>query len=245
MAMVFPSTQLVLFIMFLCTSTYPTQSAALTPTHAYCNNNTKIDTTGLVSINIDIVLARLVATVTNDGFSTASMFGVYGLAQCRRDVSRTDCFLCIQEAAKQIRQRCPDQADSRIWYDTCFLRYNTKDFFGQVDTSFGIYVFNVKNVTNPVAFGQRLGGLTEEIGSEALVPKNKGFGSGKTNVSSSDSIYGLVQCTRDLSPFSCSQCLAKAFSDFKGVCNGKRGCRVLYSSCYADYEMYPFFNSLV
>ncbi|KAK7813044.1 cysteine-rich repeat secretory protein 55 [Quercus suber] len=61
---------------------------------------------------------------------------VFGLGQCRGDVSSKDCSSCIQDAAKQIRQCCPNQADARIWYDHCFLRYNNKSFIGEIDTSF-------------------------------------------------------------------------------------------------------------
>ncbi|MED6220123.1 Cysteine-rich repeat secretory protein 55 [Stylosanthes scabra] len=98
------------------------------------------------------------------------------------DVSTQDCSICIQDAAKQIRQRYPNQADTRIWYDYCFPRHNNKTFAGQVDTSFGIFYFNVKNVTDPETFNNKLGSLMDQIRAEAVVPKDEGLGKGKTKL---------------------------------------------------------------
>ncbi|EYU37281.1 hypothetical protein MIMGU_mgv1a018056mg [Erythranthe guttata] len=65
----------------------------------------------------------------------------------------------------------------------------------------------------------------------------RGLGKGKSDVSLFDRLYVLEQCTRDLSELACAQCASI-------VCNDKRGCRVLYGSCYVWYELYPFFFPL-
>ncbi|KAF9688444.1 hypothetical protein SADUNF_Sadunf02G0197800 [Salix dunnii] len=67
---------------------------------------------------------------------------VYGLGQCRGDVSSKDCFSCIQDAAKPIQEVCLDQADAMIWFDYCFLRYGNINFLGKVDTDFSMVYFN-------------------------------------------------------------------------------------------------------
>ncbi|KAL9397784.1 hypothetical protein Peur_012037 [Populus x canadensis] len=36
--------------------------------------------------------------------------------------SSKDCSGCLQDAAKQVHQLCPNHTDARIWYDCCFLR---------------------------------------------------------------------------------------------------------------------------
>ncbi|KAK7858223.1 cysteine-rich repeat secretory protein 55 [Quercus suber] len=89
---------------------------------------------------------------------------VFGLGQCRGDVSSKDCSSCIQDAAKQIRQCCPNQADARIWYEHCFLRYNNKSFIGEIDTSFGT--------------------LMDQIRAQAVETNNEGLGKGETKLSS-------------------------------------------------------------
>ncbi|KAK7858156.1 cysteine-rich repeat secretory protein 55 [Quercus suber] len=109
----------------------------------------------------------------NDAVTPISSFG---LAQCRGDVRRTDCPSCIQDAANQIRQRCPNQANARIWYDFCFLRYNSKSFIGEIDTSYGMLYGNVENVTDPDTFNKELGTLIGQIRAQAVETKNEGLG---------------------------------------------------------------------
>ncbi|XP_039029403.1 cysteine-rich repeat secretory protein 55-like [Hibiscus syriacus] len=218
------------------------------PLGNFCNQNTNISSSSQISVNIDRLLAEVVSKTALTGyieaFSGKGSDKVYGLAQCRGDVSSKDCSSCIQDAAKQIRQRCPNQADARIWYDYCFLRYSQDDFVGKVDTSFGIFYFNVENVSDPQSFNKELGALMDKIRSEAVMPKNKGLGKGKTGSSPFVTLYALVQCTRDLPQIDCAQCLAIAVGNFPNFCNDRKGCQVLYSSCYIRYELYPFFFPL-
>lgn len=210
-----------------------------------CNDDNKAN--AATSKNIDTLLPKLVSGTIQNGFIATSYGGgkdqVYGLAQCRGDVSSNDCSSCIQDAAKEIRNLCPNQADAKIWYDYCFLRYSTDKFFGEVDTS-GVYLINVQNVTDPEVFNKKLAALMDRIDSEAVKPTSNGLGKGKSDISEFIRLYALVQCTRDLSQINCAQCLAIAISNFPTVCGNKRGCRVLYSSCYVRYELYPFFFPL-
>ncbi|XVF81273.1 hypothetical protein PTKIN_Ptkin15bG0142500 [Pterospermum kingtungense] len=217
------------------------------PLGNYCDENTNIGGSQ-TSVNIDNLLAEVVSNISLTAYiATSSGEGadeVYGLAQCRGDVSSKDCSSCIQDAAKEIRKRCPNQADARIWYDYCFLRYSQENFAGEVDTSFGIFYFNVENVTDPPSFNRELEALMDNIRSEAVMPKNEGLGKGKTKLSPYITLYALVQCTRDLSPIDCAQCLAIAVGNFPNFCRDRKGCRALYSSCYVRYELYPFFFPL-
>uniref|UniRef100_A0A7N2RB86 Gnk2-homologous domain-containing protein n=1 Tax=Quercus lobata TaxID=97700 RepID=A0A7N2RB86_QUELO len=212
----------------------------------FCNTDTNIGSQ--ISANIDRLLAELVSKTPSNGFIATSygknQYRVFGLAQCRGDVSRIDCSSCIQDAAKQIRQRCPNQADARIWYDYCFLRYNTKSFIGEIDTYNGILYGNVENVTDPDTFNKELGTLFDQIRAQAVETRNEGLGKGKTKLSTFVTLYALVQCTRDLALVDCAQCLAIAAGNFEKFCKDRKGCRVLYSSCYVRYELYPFFFPL-
>ncbi|GLT64821.1 hypothetical protein SLA2020_372910 [Shorea laevis] len=221
---------------------------AVDPLGQFCNEDTNVGSNSKISANIDNLLAEVVTKAASTAY-IATSYGndpdeVYGLAQCRGDVSSKDCSSCIQDAAKQIRERCPNQADARIWYDFCFLRYNKVNFIGEVDTSLGILYRNVDNVTDPENFNPQLGALMDKIRSEAVMPENEGLGKGKTKLSPFVTLYALVQCTRDLSQIDCAQCLAIAVGNFPNFCINSKGCRVLYSSCYVRYELYPFFFPL-
>ncbi|XP_028767777.1 cysteine-rich receptor-like protein kinase 10 [Neltuma alba] len=56
-------------------------------------------------------------------------------------------------------------------------------------------------------------------------------------------MYVLVQCTPDLSSADCRRCLSGVIGDFRWYFYGKIGGRILYPSCFARYELYPFSNS--
>ncbi|KAG8387240.1 hypothetical protein BUALT_Bualt02G0000900 [Buddleja alternifolia] len=231
-----------LFVFFLYIST--AQSAG--PTYHICNTNSQTNHSNQTSKNTDILLSQLVQGTIQHGF-VATSYGegvdeIYGLSQCRGDVSKNDCSICIKDAAKEILKLCPNQSDARVWYDYCFLRYNKVRFFGQVDTS-GAYLINVQNVTGVDNFSEKRGSLINQISSEAVKPPNR-LGKEKSKISPFLTLYGLVQCTRDLSETNCAQCLAVAIRNVPGVCGNRRGCQVLYSSCYVRYELYPFFFPL-
>lgn len=235
----------VLLLLLLCTIHAESED----PLGVFCNTNTNISS-NQISSNINRLLPQLVQGTIQNGYIATSVGKaenqVYGLAQCRADVVGNDCKTCIEGAATEIRKRCPNQADARIWYDYCFLRYDIKDFFGIVDTGFGILYANVENVTDPDTFNKELGSLIDQISSKATEAGNKGNGRGKTKLTPFLTLYALVQCTRDLSPLPCSQCLAIAVGNFNSpnFCSNKKGCRVLYSSCYVRYELYPFYFPL-
>ncbi|PWA36365.1 receptor-like protein kinase-related family protein [Artemisia annua] len=169
---------------------------------------------------------------------------VFGLAQCRRDVSIEDCSSCIRNASKEIRKMCPNRVDARIWYEYCWLRYNKENFIGNVDTGYGTFYWNVENVTDPKTFNKSLGALMYRINMLAAAPGSKGLSKGETKLSDFQTLYALSQCTEDLSQLSCRQCLAIAVGNFPTYCNDKKGCRIIYSSCYVRYELYPFFFPL-
>ncbi|KAI3678668.1 hypothetical protein L6452_37969 [Arctium lappa] len=217
------------------------------PSAQLCNENSNTTTTQLTT-NIDSLLPKLVQTTSQLGYAATS-FGygrtqVFGLAQCRGDVSRQDCSSCIQEAANEIQKMCPNRVDARIWYEYCFLRYNTENFIGQLDTGYGTFYYNVQNVTDPETFNEGLGALMYRISSLAAVAGSNGLGKGETKLTPFLTLYGLVQCTRDLSELACRQCLAIAIGNLPTYCDNKKGCRVIYSSCYVRYELYPFFFPL-
>nr|XP_043636529.1 cysteine-rich repeat secretory protein 55 [Erigeron canadensis] len=217
------------------------------PSAQLCNENSNKTTTEITK-NINSLLSKLVDTTSKSGYSATS-FGtgqaqVFGLAQCRGDVSTEDCSSCIQEASQEILKICPNRVDARIWYEYCILRYNTQNFIGQLDTGYGIIYYNVENVTDPETFNEGLGALMYRINMLATGPGSKGVGKGETKLTPFVTLYALSQCTQDLSPLLCRQCLAIAVENFGTICENRKGCRVIYSSCYVRYELYPFFFPL-
>jgi hypothetical protein len=57
-----------------------------------------------------------------------------------------------------------------------------------------------------------------------------------------ETIYGLVQCTPDLSSQDCMDCLNGAIGEIPTCCSNKLSARVIEPSCYIRYDSYPFYG---
>ncbi|KAK4774637.1 hypothetical protein SAY86_009572 [Trapa natans] len=236
-------------LLSLCCINSPAHSAINTYILRSCNQLSNVSSGSQAAENIRRLVPELVSATKLNGYNVTA-YGqnkdkVYGLAQCRGDISKRDCKNCIEHAAIRVGKECPNLSDVTIWYDFCFLRYNLDNFFNQVDTGFGIYKTGKKNVLiDPKTFDKGLGALIAQVKSEAVKPGNRGFGKGEVKLSPSATLYALVQCTRDMSPANCGKCLSAAVETFRPLCENRTGCLFIYSSCYTRYDLRPFFFPL-
>ncbi|KAF0904205.1 hypothetical protein E2562_032983 [Oryza meyeriana var. granulata] len=221
-------------------------SMAMDPIGSYCAGNSLAGNSKAVA-SINSVLTDLVAKGSTGGFATSSAGKgnsvIYGLAQCRGDVSASDCQACLSSAANQILT-CNYQSDSRIWYDYCFMRYENENFVGQTDTDAGVILVNVQAMDNGKAFQKAVGKVVGKATAQAAAVGSGGLGRAKDQYTPFVNIYGLAQCTRDLAPLACAQCLSTAVSRFGEYCGAQQGCQINYSSCRVRYEIYPFYFPL-
>ncbi|KAL3754522.1 hypothetical protein ACJRO7_001718 [Eucalyptus globulus] len=178
------------------------------------------------------------------GFGTSSSGEgndqVYGLALCRGDVSSSDCESCVSDAGPELLQRCPEQKVAIIWYDNCLLKYSNVEFFGKIDTNNKFYWHNVEDVDMSfLRFYRKIKQLLSNLTDEAMAgPKLYAYG--ELGLGGYKTLFGLAQCTRDLSADDCKTCLKDAISDLPSFCYGKRGGRTVGGSCNVRYELYPF-----
>ncbi|KAL6576799.1 hypothetical protein OROMI_011075 [Orobanche minor] len=225
-------------------------SKSIEPTYLSCPGNNETDGNIQIMKNINQTLSILAPRAIENGFSTTSTgendTQINGLAQCRGDVPKDICSSCINNATEAVCMQCANRSEAIIMYDYCLLRYSTKDFIGDVDTS-GLIMFNTQNVTDFKDFNKIRSDLINNITSEAVGKGQSlwmGKGKSKLHKPSDTYLHALVQCTRDLSDLNCAQCLAIAKGNLDGEYRNKKGFRVLYGSCYLRYELYPFFYPL-
>lgn len=130
-------------------------------------------------------------------------------------------------------------------YDNCLVKYSDEKFFGKIDIRNKFQLLNVVDVDMDfMEFYQKikdlLGGLAVQASGN---PRSfYAYGDSKLNETSRETLFGLAQCTRDLSPADCKSCLDWAISDLPSCCYGKRGGRTVAASCNVRYELYPFVN---
>ncbi|XP_008228882.1 PREDICTED: cysteine-rich repeat secretory protein 38-like [Prunus mume] len=161
-----------------------------------------------------------------------------GLALCRGDVSSQDCKTCVVEASKELGERCPSRKGAIIWYDNCLFKYSNVNFAGKIDKNNRFYMWNVQEVDDPTPFNAKVKELLSGLSTKAS-SNPKFYATGELELSSSETLYGLTQCTRDLSSSDCNKCLDDAISELPNCCDAKRGGRVVGGSCNFRYELYP------
>ncbi|KAA8519981.1 hypothetical protein F0562_014237 [Nyssa sinensis] len=201
--------------------------------------------------NLNTLLSSLSSNIDRNGFYSSSEGQgsdmVNGIALCRGDVELDICRSCVNDSTCRFSQLCPNNKQAIGWYDYCMLRYSNQSFLGTMDTGPALRMWNTNNISDVVQFNQNLrnllDGLRGRAGSGGSLRK---FATGNTSFTTATdlgTIYGLVQCTPDLSEQLCSNCLIGAMQEIGSCCVGYRGGRVIYPSCNLRFELDdPFYN---
>ncbi|KAI9128048.1 hypothetical protein K1719_001041 [Acacia pycnantha] len=199
--------------------------------------------------NLELLLGSLSGNISASGFYNTSTGEdpdrVYGLALCRGDINSTICKDCVQKASQDILNNCKSQ-DAMIWYDLCEVRYSFQMFISMMVYT-GKYpdeINQAKNVSNPARFSHVLTYLMNNLSNEAaFVPSKNMFASGEIEFSQKITIYGLVQCTRDISGTLCYNCLNSARGDLGACCSSRESGTVLSRTCNVRFGLSQFFNT--
>ncbi|XP_056158392.1 cysteine-rich repeat secretory protein 38-like [Syzygium oleosum] len=229
----------------LCSALLLRAALGADPLFHFCSTTENFTTNSLYQSNLDKLTSFLYTKTPSSGFSLGSVGQyqdqVYGLALCRGDASPSVCKACVADAGTEIHHLCPRNKGAVIWYDNCMFKYLDSDFFGQIDNVNKFYMWNLNDVSDPVAFNGKVRGMLNRLTKAAYsVPRL--YATGEKGLGGKTKLYGLVQCTRDLSPAECKQCLEGAIGELPSCCDGKEGGRVVGGSCNFRYEIYPFVN---
>lgn len=220
-------------------------SFAVDPLSYSCSNPQNFSSNAPYHSNLKTLLTFLSYKTPPTGFGLASVGQyhnqpAYGLSLCRGDVSPSDCKTCVAEATTELLKRCPYNKGAIIWYDNCLFKYLDQDFFGHIDNTNKFSLLNVQNVSDPDAFNHKTKELLSRLAEEARVSP-KMYATGEVKLGAMNiTLYGLTQCTRDLSGNDCKKCLDDAISELPNCCDAKEGGRVVGGSCNVRYEIYPF-----
>lgn len=200
---------------------------AVDPLYHFCSNSDQNFTTNSpYQKNRDKVLGDLYFKTPPTGFGLSSrgqydQDRAFGLSLCRGDVSAQDCKACVVDASSEIHKRCPYNKGAAIYYDNCLLKYSNIDFYGKIDNQNTFYMLNVKSVNDSESsFNKKTRALLRHLSEEAFTaPKMYATGESELELEleGAQKLYGLVQCTRDLSGVDCKKCLDDAVSQLQTV----------------------------
>nr|XP_011459860.1 PREDICTED: cysteine-rich receptor-like protein kinase 29 [Fragaria vesca subsp. vesca] len=206
--------------------------------------------------NLDHLLSPLLSSSSDNAAATgfySSSYGeipdkVYAIGYCRGDLKPSACADCLASSTSLLLEyACANKKEGGVGSIDCTLRYSNISISGKrVDApAIPIYKSNDK-VSSSVEldFNKRLTKLFERLISEAA--KGSGalkFAVGHSNapVSSGITIYGLAQCSPDLSEEDCNGCLIKGLGLLPSCCYNSW---TYYSaSCSLRYDPYLFYDA--
>uniref|UniRef100_A0A5K0W4L1 Gnk2-homologous domain-containing protein n=1 Tax=Nymphaea colorata TaxID=210225 RepID=A0A5K0W4L1_9MAGN len=198
--------------------------------------------------NLKTLVASLTANASSlPGFFYNTTVGkepdqVYGLVQCHIDVSADECRSCAAIAGSLILLLCANFKAGVVWEENCLLRYSSDNFFGVADFPREA-LQNSNAISNPSQFRPIVLSLFSKLTGLATTNKSSlSYATGAVPYADNVTVYGMVQCTRDLSPAACRFCLNNSVNSISSCCLHKQGARILSGSCVLRYEIYPFFG---
>lgn len=213
------------------------------PLYNFCSKPSDEKSDPNFTSDLTSLLDTLSSKAVDNSFSNETSKALYGLFLCRGDVSAPACQNCVNNANKEIRQRCSANKTAIVWYDECMVRYSDTNFFGVAENLPKLLMYRVgtnnSEPDKPDVDAQALMYtlITDAANSNMLFKTNE-------SPESNESLrrYGLVQCTRDINGQTCSDCLGRLMDGFKECCQGKKGWRILTPSCNLRYEDYIFYQ---
>ncbi|XP_034584616.2 L-type lectin-domain containing receptor kinase IX.1 [Setaria viridis] len=196
--------------------------------------------------NLDQLLAALPAAAGDNGWFYEGSVGtgadrVYGLIMCYADYNATACMDCLSRAPAGITTVCPGSRSVRAMYDACTLRYSAAPIPATADLAvlYIVYLtFPEVAVTSEGVRAAWVPLMSELTGGAAASPLR--LASGSTPYSSSQSsqeMYGLAQCSRDLNASECSRCVSSYVGQLGKLFPNNSGGVIKGYSCYLRYQV--------
>ncbi|CAH8361397.1 unnamed protein product [Eruca vesicaria subsp. sativa] len=244
------STSFFLFFLFSFLSSFRGSAQSLSLLYYFCPNTTTYSRNSTFYNNLTTVLSFLSSSNASHstGFQNATSGQgpdmVTGLFLCKGDISLEDCRNCVTFSVNESLTRCPTQRDVVLYYDNCMLRYSNRNILSNVRTDGG-YTLSSRITIPPDQQGRfrvLVLAVMNQAAEEAAGSPRKLGGIRANSTDQFQNVYGLVQCTPDLTTQDCSRCLETSISQLQ---TDKIGARLLLPSCNSRYETYPFFDDSI
>ncbi|XP_065857666.1 plasmodesmata-located protein 6 [Euphorbia lathyris] len=220
------------FISFLTLSllTIPSSSSLQSFIFGGCSQQ-KYTSASPYESNVNSLLTSLVnsATFTNyNNFTVQSPSSshdtLYGLYQCRGDLSTPDCARCVASAVTQLGSLCLDSCGGALQLDGCFVKYDNTTFLGVQDKTLVLK-----------KCGASIGYASDTLTRSDAVLTYLGATDGSFKpyrVAGSGDVYGVAQCVQDLSATECQDCLSDAVGRLKTDCGPAASADMYLAKCY-------------
>ncbi|KAJ0538877.1 putative Gnk2-like domain-containing protein [Helianthus annuus] len=150
---------------------------------------------------------------------------VYGLYQCRGDLSSPNCKDCVSNSISQLKTICPMSRGGAIQLEECFVKYNEASFFEE-DDKMEVY----KRCGPSVGYNYDV--LNNIDGVLAYLVYGNGQYFRQYDFAT---IQGVAQCVQDLSLSDCQDCLSEASRQLRSECETSTWGDMYLGKCYIRY----------
>ncbi|XP_028182387.1 cysteine-rich receptor-like protein kinase 10 [Glycine soja] len=165
---------------------------------------------------------------------------VYAIGLCTGDIKPDECRNCLNGSRANLTELCPNQKEAIGWYEDekCMLRYSDRSILDLMETGPAFYANNMDNATDLDQFNKDVNTLLGNLKNEAALGDSRlKYAVGNTSGPDNKLIYGLVQCTPDLSGSECFDCLSQSIERIPiDCCKDRKGGRVVRPSCNMRFE---------
>jgi hypothetical protein len=241
-----------------CLAAYVLLASALPPRaagdllgHPFCETSGNYTQNDTYQANIQSLADTLPknASASTDLFATASLGSipniVYALALCRGDTNASACESCVANAFTDAQQLCAYNKGATVFYDPCILRYDNTNFLNSNSNGNQLLILhNTQNVTVPFKVFDAAVAVFVNATADYAANSSRRFGTvveGFQNIDSQKpKLYGLAQCTPDMSPADCRSCLGDIIQMGPRHFSGRQGGRIVGVRCGYRFEQYSF-----
>ncbi|KAJ4959957.1 hypothetical protein NE237_019867 [Protea cynaroides] len=219
--------------LFLTFSSLPNPSTAATDTFIFGGcSQLRFSPGSPFESNLNSLLTSLVNSATYSAFNKFTIYGssqqdvVYGLYQCRGDLSMPDCSSCVAHAVSQLGVICPSSTGGALQLQGCFIKYDNTSFLGVEDKTVVL-----KKCGPPVSYDSDLMSR-----SDAVLNSLSSNGGGYFRVGGSGEVQGMAQCVGDLSSGACQDCVLSAIGQIRSDCGAAAYGDMFFAKCYVRYS---------
>ncbi|KAE8790353.1 Cysteine-rich receptor-like protein kinase 8 [Hordeum vulgare] len=209
------------------------------------------DSTYLASISAIAATLPSNASASPGGlYATARAGQVRALGLCRGDANATGCSGCLAQGFQDLPSACAYSKEATMYYDPCFLHYSSLDSRASDDTASGSAfstAYSDNATAEPARFDRVVAALLNATADYAAHNSSatRLYASGVVAFDREiPEVYSWAQCTPDLTPARCRDCLANMIQQL-GTPLYSVGARVLGIRCSVRYENRPFLDGPV
>ncbi|XP_051215527.1 cysteine-rich receptor-like protein kinase 6 [Lolium perenne] len=193
------------------------------------------------------------ASQSPDLFATAQVGAVpqqvWALALCRGDANASYCFTCLDQAFRVLPDSCPYRRSATVFYDSCVAQYSNIHSRATDDTTYNPTrptLFNINATVEPARFQRVVAALINATVNYAVYNSTRLYASGEADLDQEfPKVYAWAQCTPDLTPERCRDCLVQNMEYLPTMFTSSIGARLLGVRCSYRYETVPFFDGPV